>query len=833
LTTIYTRNEGWIVAFQKCPDCGCDLPPDSPQGICPKCLLRLGLADSTGNAWEGKQVSRFKIIRRVGKGGMGEVYLAEDTSLGRQVALKFLPGSLQNDETARKRFVREAKSAAALDHPFICAIHEVDQTSEGEDFIVMEYVEGQTLSQRLVEGPLSREELLQIICDVSEALEEAHDKGIVHRDIKPSNIMLTRKGRAKVMDFGLAKAVLREDKTEPDLTADLTREGTAVGTVAYMSPEQILGKTSDHRSDLFSFGVVIYEIAARRHPFKSDTAGGTVNAILNASVEPLNEADPEIPRSLQRITEKLLAKDPDDRFQLTDELVQNLKGLLSSPGLRPVRSGRAENRWQFVAISSLSLLLLILAAVVLPDLWRSDPEIESLAVLPLANHSGDPDQEYLSEGITNALIQELGQIGDLRVVSRTSVMRFKESSASLEEIAKELDVDAILEGETTPGEGRIKISVRLIDADSDEIIWGEAFESEYSEILKLQSEVASEIASKIRVELTSDAQNRLASRRSVDPAAHEAYLRGRFFWSKRSREGLETAVEYFRSAIAIDPGCALAYAGLADAYAILGDSRLPEYPRREMMEEIRVAARTALELDDSVSEAHTALANVLYAYDWDFEGAEKEFRKALEINPHNATARHWYGLLLASRGRLDESLNQIQNSQQLDPVSPVNNAGLGRCFYYRREYDSAEKFYERAIELDPAFEPAHLGLGLVLIQQGDLERAIEEFNFALLNLKNRTSVLKALEHAAGGETAEAEMRLQALIQKSDEAPIPFEYLAAISSVADMTDDAFLWLEKAFEERSEVLLYLDVDPIFDNLREDERYEVLLDRVNSSS
>lgn len=792
----------------------------------------MGFVETTETFWEGKQVSRFRVIKQIGKGGMGEVYLAEDTSLGRQVALKFLPASLECDEIARKRFVREAKSAAALDHPFICAIHEVDQTSEGQDFIVMEYVEGQTLSQRLAEGPLPLEEILQVSCDVSEALEEAHEKSIVHRDIKPSNIMLTRKGHAKVMDFGLAKAFPKESETGCEMTADLTREGATVGTVAYMSPEQILGKPVDHRSDLFSFGVVLYELAAGRHPFKADTVGGTVNAILNEEVKALEAQNPEIPPALLLTTEKLLAKNPEDRFQSTNEVVDTLKGVVSSRSFDSIPGRQPSNRWQLVAFIALGLMILLLAGVAIPKLWQSDPKIESLAVLPFENHSGNTDHEYLADGITDALIQELGQIRDLRVVSRTSVMRFKESSASLAEIAKELDVDAVLEGETTPAEGAIKISVRLIDADSDEIIWGETFESEYEEILRLQSKVAQSVTSKIRIELTSDDEQRFAGRRAVDPAAHEAYLRGRYFSSKRSKEGLERAVEYFHSAIATDPNCALAYAGLADAYALLGDSRLPGYPRREMMEAIREAAQKAIEIDDSLAEAHTALANVQYAYDWDFESAEREFRLALEINPHYATARHWYGLLLASRGRLDEALREIQTSQGLDPVSPVNNAGLARCFYYRRDYDSATKYYQRAIELDPGFEPAHLGLGLVLFQQGETEKAIEEFNFALLNLKGRAKVLRAFEDAALGLGEAANIILQALIQKDDERPIPVEYLAAISSVAGRKDDAFFWLETAFKERSEVLLFLGVDPIFDNLREDHRFQILMERVTKT-
>jgi serine/threonine-protein kinase len=789
----------------------------------------LGLTDSSETSWEGKQVSRFKILEQIGKGGMGEVYLAEDTSLGRQVAVKFLPQSLQDDEVARRRFVREAKSAAALDHPFICSIHEVDETSEGQDFIVMEYVEGQTLSSRLSEGPLPLEEILQIACDVAEALEEAHEKGIVHRDIKPSNIMLTRKGHAKVMDFGLAKGIQKEGDAEQELTADLTSEGAAVGTVAYMSPEQILGKTVDHRSDLFSFGVVLYELTSGRHPFKSDSAAGTLNAILNKSPEPLNQLNQDIPSSLHSVIQRLLEKDPQDRFQSTNEVVDTVKGIVSSPGLVALPRSRSKTRRHVAPIVILGLVLLLLAVIGVPELWQSGPEISSLAVLPLENHSDDPDQEYLADEMTHALIQELGQISHLRVVSRTSVMRYKESTASLSEIAKELDVDAVLEGETTLSEGRIRISARLIDADSDEIIWGETFESDYAEILRLQSEVAQSIARQTRIELTSDEEARFASRRVVDPEAHENYLRGRYLWSKRSKEGLEKAVVYYKTALEIDSECALAYAGLADAYAQLGDIGLEEYPRSVMLEKVRDAAVRALEIDDTLAEAHTALANARFSYDWEFEAARREFEIALEINPDYATARHWYGLFLASQGQLDEALAETQIALKLDPVSAANNAGLARCFYYRREYEQAVQHYLRALELEADFGRAHLGLALVLFQLGRYGEAFQEFSKGLPDLKGISNLRTAFEASVSGNNDEAQEKLRGAIQELEQQGIPAGYLAVVSIAAGKNDEAFFWLGKAFEERSELMLYLGVDPIFDNLRQDPQFESLRIRV----
>jgi TolB-like protein/Tfp pilus assembly protein PilF len=548
-------------------------------------------------------------------------------------------------------------------------------------------------------------------------------------------------------------------------------------------------------------------------------------------MESIRELNPEAPPALRSSIRKLLAKDRDERCQSTKEVVETLKGMVSSPELAPLSSRQPRIRWPILATVAFGLLLLLIAAVVIPKLWQSGPRISSLAVLPLENHSGNAEQEYLADGMTHALIQELGQISDLRVVSRTSVMRYKGSSASVAEIATALDVDAVLEGETIPLEGKIKISARLIDADSDEVIWAESFESEYREILKLQSQVAQSIARQIQIELTSDEEARFANRRIVDPEAYDAYLRGRSLWSKRSKEGLERAIEYYESALKIDKDCALAYAGLADAYAQLGDIGLQEYPRSAMMEEVRDHALRALEIDDTLAEAHTALANARFSYDWDFEAAQEEFETALEINPDYATARHWYGLFLASKGLLDDALSEAQMALTLDPVSSANNAGLARCLYYRREYEQAVTYYSRSLELEPGFRQAHLGLALVLFQLGRYGEAFQEFGKGMPGLEGIPSLHAAFEASVSENNESAHEELRSAIRVLERQGIPAGYLAVVSIAAGRNDEAFSWLERALEKRSELMLYLDVDPIFDSLRQESEFEALREQVGA--
>ncbi len=718
-------------------------------------------AAQPGQLRSGETLGHFEIETLLGCGGMGEVYLARDQHLQRQVALKVLRAGFTHDPARVRRFEQEARAASALNHPNIAMVFDLGTTARGH-FIAMEYVEGQTLRARLKAGKLSLDTALDIALQLATALDAAHQAGVIHRDIKPENLMLRPDGYLKVLDFGLAK--LTEGRAAPDKrSTDSTRTGTApgtvMGTISYMSPEQARGQEVDARSDLFSLGVVLYELATGQLPFEGATPSDVLAAILKSEPPALTEHIPAAPAEFQRIISLALCKGRDARYQTAAALLNELRELkrnlseqsedsattgprkaiakTSTIAATPTQSSAEYvvneiKRHKLAATVVLLVLLLSVAAylyVARNSRAATSAQIKSLAVLPLVNVSGAPEQEYFSDGLTEALITDLAGLGGLRVISRTSAMQYKGARKALPQVARELNVEAVLEGSVTRVGDRVRITAQLIHAPSETPLWAHSYERDVHDVLALQREVARDIATNISLKLSPEEQRHLADARPVNPAAYEAYLQGRYYWNKRTAAGLDKAIAYFQEALRSAPDYAMAYAGLADSYQLLTPYR--NVPAAESYAKSKEAALRALALDPTLGAAYASLAVVKHEYDWDWPGAEQDFKRALQLNPNYAPAHQWYAEFLTRMRRFDEAHAEIERAHDLDPLSLIVNSVGGWVYLNARQPERAIKQLHKTIELDANFPPAHGYLGLAYQQQGEFGQALAEFRRAL------------------------------------------------------------------------------------------------------
>jgi TolB-like protein/Tfp pilus assembly protein PilF/predicted Ser/Thr protein kinase len=797
----------------------------------------------------GKSIGRYQIISLVGKGGMGEVYRAEDTHLHRGVAIKVLPADIGKDPDRLHRFEREAQAASALNHPNIITIHEIGE-AEGARYIVTEYVAGETLRQQLSRATQEKIELTEAVemtLQIATALSAAHEAGITHRDIKPENVMVRPDGLVKVLDFGLAKlterpAVTTETDSNAETVARLsTNPGVVMGTASYMSPEQARGQTVDHRTDIFSLGVMLYEMIAGRRPFEGATANDVIAALLAAEPPSLRSLNSQAPAELERITEKCLAKDREARYQSAKELIAELKPLRTGSQTEEAAERRriegAGTRlalWRWPVIVAIALTLIVGLAWFL--FWRHAPavlpdQIKSLAVLPLENLSGDPAEEYFADGMTDALIGDLAKIGALRVISRTSAMHYKGTKKSLPEIASELGVDAVVEGTVQRSGDRVLIRAQLIHAATDRHLWIETYERDLRDVLGLQSEVAQTIAGQIQIKITPAEQARLAHNRPVDQRAFDDYLQGRYlFWNKRTKENLEKAIEYFQTAIKDDPAYAQAYVGLADCYNQLGSVMHSALLPREAMRQAEEAARKALELDSELAGAHVALGFVKH-YNWDWVAAEQEFKRAIELNPNYADAHIRYALYLVSRGGVEAALAEANRARELDPFSLDISASRGYVLENARRLPEAIEQLRRVIAMDPNHYSAHFFLGHTYAANGQFDEAIttSEKAAALSGRAPGALGVLGLVYGLAGRRDEANKVLNELLGLNRRRYVTPAALFHVYIGLGDRDQAFAWLEKAFQERSYIMAYLKVIPMVDPLRTDPRFDDLLRRM----
>ena len=774
----------------------------------------------------GQTLGRYTIIEQIGAGGMGVVYRAHDTRLDRDVALKTISPGLFTNDAQRKHFRKEALTLSKLNHPNIATVHDFD-TQCGLDFLVMEYVSGATLAAK--RGPLPEKEIFALSLQIVEALQHAHQLGIVHRDLKPQNIMVTATGQVKLLDFGIARLLHTSDSA----TTESLFDSRGVGTLPYMAPDQLLGEEPDIRTDVYALGAVLYEMATGQRAFEGKLSTALADQIIHKPPRPPCRINSHLSPRLEELILKCMEKDPDRRYQSAKELSVDLRrtASLESPPTLDARFKQARP-----LVKSLTIAILLVAALAMFEVYgwrgrllhRGVISIHSLAVLPLEDLSHSPEQDYFAEGITEELITELSKIKSLRVISRTSAMHYKGTTKTLPEVARELHVDAVVEGSVLRVGNRVRITAELIEGRTDKHLWAQTYDRDMQDILALQSSVAQAVVQAIRVTLTPEEKGRLERTLQVDPQAHEAYLKGRYYWNKRTPESVQKGLKYFQEAIERDPRYAPAYAGLADSYDLLGSYRTIQ--PRNAFRMAKEAAGKALQIDDELAEAYASLAATKFFY-LEWNGVDENFRRAIELDPGYSTARHWYALYLAATGRNEEALVQIKLAQQLDPLSLIINANLAWCLYLGRDYDGAVKQSQVTLELDPNFPVAHEYLGQAYLEKGAYADAISELQKAFQLSRNDASIESELgnAYATMGRKQEARRVLDDLLQRLQHGNAsPYDIAMIYIGLGDH-EKSLYWLNRAADEGSTGLVNLGVHPRFDRLRKDGRFETLLQRL----
>jgi serine/threonine-protein kinase len=729
-------------------------------------------------------ISHYKILEKLGEGGMGVVYKAEDIKLKRTVALKFLPHSLCATDQDKARLITEAQAASALNHPNVAHIYEVDE-ADGDPFIAMEFIEGKTLRDAIAAGQMKMNELLKVGIQIAKGLTAAHRKGIVHRDVKPENIMIAIEGNAKITDFGLART--------GEQSSDFPSR-RIYGSLAYMSPEQVRGDQGDYATDIWSFGVVLYEMATGRLPFRGEYEQMLSYSIGNEQHTAVSALRSDVPLLLEKLIDHCLEKNPSSRFQSVDEIMDELHRIedeLTHP--------------------------------------RKKETEKSIAVLPFADISTDKENKYFSEGLTEEIIMNLSKLQMLKVVASSSAMHYAREGKSNKQAANDLGVRYLLDGSVRRHGKDLRITAQLIDTSRDAYLWAETYRGTMDDIFEIQEKVAAEIVRALQVRLSPHEKETLKKRFTENSEAYQLYLQGRFFWNRRNKDGLETAIKYFEQAIEKDPRYALAWAGIADSYSLLGE--YGNISRKELYPRAQAAVSKALEIDSRLAEAHTSLASLLMLNEWDWKNSEKEFKLAIELNPNYATAHHWYSQWLLCMGKLEEALQTISRAVELDPVSQAILKDKGLALYYNRRYDEAIEMARRTLELDPTYAGAHRFLSLSYQGKKMFDEAIEENRRwgALTGNQPETTVALAQLYAASGKREDAR-RIVAEVEAdkllSDNV---HRGLALVYAALGENDAAFHWLEKSYEKREESLLNVKVDPKIDGLRSDPRFSALLKKI----
>lgn len=829
-------------------------------------------------------LSHYRIVSKIGAGGMGEVYKAQDTILDRKVAIKFLNEELSKDEDKLNRFVREAKAASALNHPNILTVYEIGEV-DGRNYIATELIDGHTLRQHLAQKePLPLNAILKIGVQVAEALSAAHHAGIIHRDIKPENVMIRPDGYAKVLDFGLAKLsesrVASESSTGSEDATRIqvkTNPGVVMGTVSYMSPEQARGNPTDARTDIWSLGVVLYEMLARRVPFTGATSSHTIVSILER--EPL--ALENVPPELQRIVRKALTKDAEMRYQSARDLLIDLKNLrrdldiqgelersiipnrdaaigsiddiaaqIYASGSLATRSAQApatqhpssassleyavtqaKSHKVATAIAGIALLSVVVTVAYLVFLRKGNSsagQIKSIAVMPFINEGANSDLEYLSDGMTDTLISSLSQLPNLNVKARSSVFRYKGKETSPQTIGKDLNVQAILNGRIAQHGDQLTLTLELVDAQTENVIWSDQYNRKQTDLVSLQSEIARDVSTKLRSKLSGLEEQKVAKTYTANPEAYQLYLKGLFYWNKRTGEALKTSIDYFNQAISKDPNYAQAYAGLASAYVLL-----PEYSAAtpvDSMPKGKAAATKALQLDETLAEAHAALAHAFYTFDRNMTESNREYQRAIELNPNYATAHQWYGINLVLTQRVDEGIAEGKRAIELDPLSLVVNLELGANLNYARQHEQAVAQLQKTIELDRNWYLAHMVLCQTYVAKGLLPQAVAECQRAReLNDDPYVLAFLSLAYAASGKRDEAVKALGQMNEFAKQRYVPAYAFAVAYAGLGERDQAFQWLERSLQDHAWDITYLKVDPLMDNLRSDPRFADLVKRI----